>query len=175
MLRRLEIRGCPKLVALVDLVKLDLLYSLVIADCPSLYMLPETSFPPKLAHLAVQGCHKLLSLHLNIYEPSMFIELELCDCQGLMSIGGLEHLTNLESLVLLHCPLLQLQELLPGVPEYVVVFLCPGLKKWCEIQKIEYQVNFSSGIRAITHQLLNIWLSADSVIHCKTLHPGEPT
>ncbi|XP_062183045.1 putative disease resistance protein RGA1 [Phragmites australis] len=138
-LRRLEIRGCPKLVALMGLEELNVLHSLVIEDCPLLYMLPEMKLPPRLSSLMVQGCHKLLSLHLNISEPSVLTELEVSDCQGLVHIEGLRYLSNLESLVLLHCPLLELQELLPGVPESVAVFLCPKLKKWCEIQSIEYQ------------------------------------
>jgi hypothetical protein len=47
ILRWLEIRGCPKLLALVGLEKLDLLNSLVLADCPLLYILPEMKFPPR--------------------------------------------------------------------------------------------------------------------------------
>ncbi|GJN04661.1 hypothetical protein PR202_ga22226 [Eleusine coracana subsp. coracana] len=87
-LRKLEIRGCPKLVALMDLEELNLLHSLTIADCPLLYMLPEMKFPPLLASLVVEGCHKLLSLHLNIFDPSMFTEIEISDCQGLIHIAG---------------------------------------------------------------------------------------
>ncbi|KAL6654127.1 hypothetical protein ACP70R_007592 [Stipagrostis hirtigluma subsp. patula] len=138
-LRRLEIRGCPKLAALMGLEELGVLRSLVIEDCPSLYILPEMKFPPHLSSLIVQGCHKLLSLQLNTSDPSTFIELEVCDCKGLMYIGNMACLSNLESLVLLHCPLLELKELLPRIPESVTVFLCPKLKKWCEIQSIEYQ------------------------------------
>jgi hypothetical protein len=141
VLRRLEIRGCPKLLALMGLEKLGLLNSLVLADCPLLYILPEMKFPPRLTSLVVHGCHKLLSLDLDS-NHSTWIELDVSDCQGFMHIGGLEHLINLESLVLLHCPLLELQELLPVVPEFVSVFLCPKLKKWCEIQSIEYVVSF---------------------------------
>nr|CAB3491724.1 unnamed protein product [Digitaria exilis] len=87
---KLEIRGCPKLEALMDLEEL-------------------------------KGLHSLIS-----------------DCKGLINIGGMRCLSNLESLVLLHCPLLELRELLPVIPEYVAVFLCPKVKKWCEIQSIEY-------------------------------------
>jgi hypothetical protein len=139
-LGKLEIRGCPKLEALMDLEELNLLHSLVIADCPLLYILPETKFPPLLTSLIVEGCHKLLSLYLNISHPSMFTELEVSDCQGLIHIGGLGCLSKLESLVLLHCRLLELRERLPVIPETVAVFLCPKLKKWCEIQSIEYMV-----------------------------------
>uniref|UniRef100_A0A0A9H5A8 Uncharacterized protein n=1 Tax=Arundo donax TaxID=35708 RepID=A0A0A9H5A8_ARUDO len=138
-LGRLEIRGCPKLVALIDLDELNTLHSLVIADCPVLYILPEMKFPLWLTSLTIDGCHKLLSLPLNLSRPSVLIDLQVSDCQGLVYIGGLECLGKLESLVLLHCPLLQLQELLPGIPESVTVFLCPKLKKWCEIQSIEHQ------------------------------------
>jgi hypothetical protein len=140
MIRRLEIRGCPKLAAVMDLEKLNVLHSLVIADCPLFYTLAEMKFPPLLASLTVEGCHKLLSLNLS--DPSMLIALEVYDCQGLMHIGYLEHLSKLESLVLIHCPLLQLEELLPSIPESITVFLCPKLNKWCEIQSIKYQVNF---------------------------------
>lgn len=142
MLRRLEIRGCPKLAAVMGLEELNVLHSLVMVDCPLLYILPETKFPPMLSALTVQGCHRLLSLHLNLTQPSQFIELEVSDCQGLMHIGGLERMTNLESLLLLHCPLLELQEWLPVTPEFVTIFLCPKLKEWCRIQSIEYQVSF---------------------------------
>ncbi|TVU24739.1 hypothetical protein EJB05_27193, partial [Eragrostis curvula] len=141
MLRRLEIRDCPKLAALMNLEELDVLHSLVIADCPLLYTLPEMKFPPMLSSLTVQGCHSILSFHLNLPDPSQLIELEVSDCQGLVYIGGVECLSNLESLLLLHCPLLQLQEWLPVIPEYVTIFLCPKLKKWCQIQSIEYQEN----------------------------------
>jgi hypothetical protein len=79
---------------------------------------------------------------LNLSDPSMLIALEVYDCQGLMHIGYLEHLSKLESLVLIHCPLIQLEELLPSIPESITVFLCPKLNKWCEIQSIKYQVNF---------------------------------
>ncbi|RCV38486.1 hypothetical protein SETIT_8G146600v2 [Setaria italica] len=136
-LGKLEIRGCPKLEALIDLEELNI-HSLVLADCPLLYMLPEMKFPGLLTSLIVEGCHKLMSLYLNISHPSTFTELEISDCQGLMYIGGLGCLSKLESLVLLHCRLLELQGLLPVIPESVVVFLCPKLKKWCEIQSIEY-------------------------------------
>lgn len=141
-LDKLEIRGCPKLEALMDLEEMKVLQSLVIVDCPSLYILPEMKFPPLLGSLTVEGCHKLQSLPLNTSDPSMFTELEVSDCQGLMYIASLSRLSNLENLVLLHCPLLELQEPLPAIPESVVVFLCPKLKKWCGIQNIEYLVSF---------------------------------
>jgi len=150
-LGKLEIRGCPKLEALMDLEELKTLHCLVIAGCPFLYILPEMKFPPLLRSLIVEGCHKLLSLPLNISNPSMFTELEVSDCQGLMYIAYLGPLNNLESFVLLHCPLLELREPLPVIPESVVVFLCPKLKKWCEIQSIEYQENMSD-----TSQEVNI-------------------
>jgi len=138
ILGKLEIRGCPKLVALMDLEELNVLHSLVIADCPLLQILSETKFPPLLASLIIEGCHKLPSLYLNVSNPSMLTELEVSDCQGLTYVGGLGCLGNLESLALLHCPLLELRELLVVIPESVAVFLCPKLKKWCEIQSIEY-------------------------------------
>ncbi|KAJ1275792.1 hypothetical protein BS78_05G163400 [Paspalum vaginatum] len=140
-LGKLEIRGCPKLEALMDLEQLRCLHSLVIAECPLLYILHDMKFPPQLESLTVEGCHKLLSLPLNISDPSTFTELEVSDCQGLLNIQRLRLLRNLESLVLVHCPLLHLQELLPVIPESVAVFLCPKLKKWCEIQSIEYLEN----------------------------------
>ena len=133
-------QGCPKLVALMDLEELNVLHSLVIADCPLLQILSETKFPPLLASLIIEGCHKLPSLYLNVSNPSMLTELEVSDCQGLTYVGGLGCLGNLESLALLHCPLLELRELLVVIPESVAVFLCPKLKKWCEIQSIEYLV-----------------------------------
>ncbi|TVU24721.1 hypothetical protein EJB05_27174, partial [Eragrostis curvula] len=138
-IRRLEIRGCPMLVALMGLEELDVLHTFIIEDCPLLYILPETKFPPRLSSLTLHGCHKLLSLHLNVSDPSMFTELEVSDCQRLMHIKGLRYFRNLESLLLLHCPLLELRELLPCIPESIAVFLCPKLKRWCDIQSIEYQ------------------------------------
>ncbi|WVZ51338.1 hypothetical protein U9M48_002491 [Paspalum notatum var. saurae] len=105
---KLEIRGCPKLEALMDLEQLRFLHILVIAECPLLYILHDMKFPPRLESLTVEGCHKILSLPLNISDPSTFTELE---------------------------------ELLPVIPESVAVFLCPKLKKWCEIQSIEYLEN----------------------------------
>lgn len=140
-LRGLEIRGCAKLEALLGLEKLDLLHNLVIEECPSLYMPLEMKFLPRLLTLTIQGCHKLLSFQLNFTYPSMLTELEVSDCQGLMHIGGLGCLRNLESLVIILCPLLELKELLPVIPESVAVFLCPKLKKWCGLQKIEYLVS----------------------------------
>lgn len=125
----------------MGLENLDLLNSLVLADCPLLYILPGMKFPPRLTSLVVHGCHKLISLDLES-NHSTLIELEVSNCQGFLHIGGLEHPTNLESLVLLHCRLLELQELLPVIPEFLTVFLCPKLKKWCEIQSIEYVVSF---------------------------------
>ncbi|CAM0152078.1 unnamed protein product [Urochloa decumbens] len=136
-LSMLEIRGCPKLKTLIDLEELNV-HSLIIADCPLLYILPEMKFPRFLTSLIVEGCHKLLSLYINTSDPLTFTELEISDCQGLIHIGGLGRLGKLESLALLHCPLLGLRELLPAIPESVAVFLCPKLKKWCEIQTIEY-------------------------------------
>ncbi|CAN6372330.1 unnamed protein product [Urochloa humidicola] len=94
-------------------------------------------FPRLLTSLMIEGCHKLLSLCLNTSVLSTFTELEVSDCQGLIHIQGLGYL-KLESLVLLHCSLLELRERLPIIPELVIVFLCPKLKKWCEIQSIEY-------------------------------------
>ncbi|CAL4987627.1 unnamed protein product [Urochloa decumbens] len=55
-LGKLEIRGCPKLEALIDLEELKV-HSLIIADCPLLYILPEMKFPLLLTSLVVEGTH----------------------------------------------------------------------------------------------------------------------
>uniref|UniRef100_A0A0E0JJL5 NB-ARC domain-containing protein n=1 Tax=Oryza punctata TaxID=4537 RepID=A0A0E0JJL5_ORYPU len=112
MLSRLEIRSCTKLESLIGLHELDALRGL--------------------------GCHQILSLHLH--NPDVLRDLEISDCQGFMYIGGLSDFTDLESLKLLHCPLLQLRDLMPVFPETAMICCCPRLKKWCEWHEIEYKI-----------------------------------
>lgn len=139
MLSRLEITSCTRLESLIGLHKLLGLHTLFIDDCSSLDFFIGSKLPPRLSSLAVHRCHKLQSLHLVMDDPSMLMELEISDCQGLMYIGNLNNFRNLESLKLVQCHLLQLK-LYPAVPESAVIFRCPRLKKWCEIHGIEPQV-----------------------------------
>lgn len=139
MLLRLEIRSCTKLESLIGLHKLYGLRELVLIECPLLDISTETKFPYRLSSLIIRGCHQILSLHLN--SPAVLRELEISDCQGFMYIGRLSDFTDLESLKLLHCPLLQLRELMPVFPETAMICSCPRLKKWCEWHEIEYMVS----------------------------------
>ncbi|XP_052159024.1 putative disease resistance protein RGA3 isoform X3 [Oryza glaberrima] len=139
MLLRLEIRSCTKLESLIGLHKLYGLRELVLIECPLLDISTETKFPYRLSSLIIRGCHQILSLHLN--SPAVLRELEISDCQGFMYIGRLSDFTDLESLKLLHCPLLQLRELMPVFPETAMICSCPRLKKWCEWHEIEYMEN----------------------------------
>ncbi|XP_006644236.1 putative disease resistance protein RGA3 isoform X2 [Oryza brachyantha] len=140
-LSRLEIWSCTKLQSLVGLHKLDDLRRLVLVDCPLLELPTETEFPKRLSSLVIRGCHQLLSLHLGMNDPTILRELEISDCRGLMYIGWLGYYTDIESLKLFHCPLLQLQDFVRVVPETALICCCPRLKKWCEWNGIEYKEN----------------------------------
>lgn len=137
MLSGLEIRNCAKLESLIGLNYLNNLRGLVLVECPLLDMSTGTKFPDLLSSLIIRGCHQLLSLHLC--NPAVLTELEISDCRGFMYIGGLRNFRDLESLKLLHCPLLQLRDLMPAAPETAVICCCPRLKKWCEWHDIEYK------------------------------------
>lgn len=139
MLLRLEISSCTKLESLIGLHKLDGLRGLVLVDCPLLDISTETKFPYRLSSLIIRGCHQILSV--NLHYPDVLRELEISDCRGFMYIGGLSDFTDLEGLKLLHCPLLQLRDLMPVFPETAMICCCPRLKKWCEWHEIEYKVN----------------------------------
>uniref|UniRef100_A0A0D9Y9T3 Uncharacterized protein n=1 Tax=Oryza glumipatula TaxID=40148 RepID=A0A0D9Y9T3_9ORYZ len=139
MLLRLEISSCTKLESLIGLHKLDGLRGLVLVDCPLLDISTETKFPYRLSSLIIRGCHQILSV--NLHYPDVLRELEISDCRGFMYIGGLSDFTDLESLKLLHYPLLQLRDLMPVFPETAMICCCPRLKKWCEWHEIEYKVN----------------------------------
>ncbi|XP_015622262.1 putative disease resistance protein RGA3 isoform X2 [Oryza sativa Japonica Group] len=139
MLSGLEIRNCAKLESLIGLNYLNNLRGLVLVECPLLDMSTGTKFPDLLSSLIIRGCHQLLSLHLC--NPAVLTELEISDCRGFMYIGGLRNFRDLESLKLLHCPLLQLRDLMPAAPETAVICCCPRLKKWCEWHDIEYKEN----------------------------------
>uniref|UniRef100_A0A0E0JJL4 Uncharacterized protein n=1 Tax=Oryza punctata TaxID=4537 RepID=A0A0E0JJL4_ORYPU len=155
-LQTIDIRDCLCLSTLVGLQNLSDLMSLYIARCPRLLVLPSESMICKPHHTFLadcpklkqwceyhefnyfQGCHQILSLHLH--NPDVLRDLEISDCQGFMYIGGLSDFTDLESLKLLHCPLLQLRDLMPVFPETAMICCCPRLKKWCEWHEIEYKI-----------------------------------
>ncbi|PWZ29161.1 hypothetical protein Zm00014a_017079 [Zea mays] len=106
--------------------------------------------------LEIRGCPKLEAL-MDLEEMKVLQSLVIADCPSLYILPEMKFPPLLGSLTVEGCHKLQslplntsdpsmfteLEEPLPAIPESVVVFLCPKLKKWCGIQNIEYLENLS--------------------------------
>ncbi|XP_073106785.1 uncharacterized protein [Elaeis guineensis] len=159
-LQDLHIEECQQLISLQGMQNLTSLEALTIINCPQLWLLSKEELPSKLQYLYIADYQQLTSLSgvqnlaslraltiTNCPQLRLLSEEELPfklqrlfieKCQQLTSLSGMQNLTSLDALTIQNCPKLQIiaEEQLSSMPKYVDIIDCPGLVKWCEVQKI---------------------------------------
>uniref|UniRef100_A0A0D9V1L5 NB-ARC domain-containing protein n=1 Tax=Leersia perrieri TaxID=77586 RepID=A0A0D9V1L5_9ORYZ len=154
-LQSLTIRNCSKLRTVPSFVSLRKLVTrkMQISDVRLITEYGVDNFRT-VEHLIIEKCSEISQNMLsstNSWLPSTLRFLQFSSDtfsgvlnfhKGLSMLGRLEiRNCSIERLKLIRCPLLQLRELMPAVPETSVICCCPRLKKWCEWHGIEYKDN----------------------------------
>ncbi|KAK2637003.1 hypothetical protein Ddye_031795 [Dipteronia dyeriana] len=111
-LKRLEIKYCSNLLTVLDeevsgsCMNTSCLEKLKIEDCPSLTSLWSSSgnLPKALRYLSIKKCSKLESIAKGFHDNTKLEELDIVDCEKLVTLPCFNNLISLKKLKIRNCP-----------------------------------------------------------------------